>query len=203
MREQAAMTSRLLESDATILAAERGEYLRKWCATIGWTVAQLANRIDATAETVDAWFDGTRQVPGEHWLKVLAQLSSEAATRHDVIMIVADDGASPLAVLTEVCYVDHVVMRDRHTAIVSWMDADSSTGGRAPSHQLFTAGFNAAAIARLGAWGADRSEKGSPEERSEWEVSRHLVRRTLEGHLRRMLFKRMVDVAASIPMEKD
>lgn len=197
------MSSRLLASDATILAAERGEYLRKWCATIGWTVAHLANRIDATAETIDAWFDGTRQVSGEHWLKVLAQLSSEAATRHDVIMIVADDSASPLAVLTEVCYVDHIVMRDRHTAIVSWMDADPSTGGRAPSHQLFTAGFNAAAVARLGAWGADRSEKGSPEERSEWEVSRHLVRRTLEGHLRRMLFKRMVDVAASIPMERD
>ncbi|WP_186130699.1 hypothetical protein [Burkholderia gladioli] len=203
MREQAALTSRLLASDAAILAAERGEYLRTWCATIGWTVAQLATRIDVTAETVDAWFDGTLQISGEHWLKVLAQLSSEAASRHDVIMIVADDGASPLAVLTEVCYVDHVVMRDRHTAIVSWMDADPSTGGRAPSHQLFTAGFNAAAIARLGAWGADRSEKGSPEERREWEVSRHLVRRTLEGHLRRMLFKRMVDVAASIPMEKD
>ncbi|KGE10464.1 hypothetical protein LA03_10500 [Burkholderia gladioli] len=197
------MSSRLLASDATILAAERGEFLRKWCATIGWNIAQLANRIDATAETIDAWFDGTRQVSGEHWLKVIAQLSSEAASRHDVIMIVADDGASPLAVLTEVCYVDHIVMRDRHTAIVSWMDADPSTGGRAPSHQLFTAGFNAAAVARLGAWGADRSEKGSPEERSEWEVSRHLVRRTLEGHLRRMLFKRMVDVAASIPMERD
>ncbi|WP_208455933.1 hypothetical protein, partial [Burkholderia gladioli] len=41
------------------------------------------------------------------------------------------------------------------------------------------------------------------QERSEWEVSRHLARRTLEGHLRRMLFKRMVDVAASIPVEKD
>ncbi|WP_186111438.1 hypothetical protein [Burkholderia gladioli] len=203
MIEQAASTSRLLASDATILAAERGEYLRRWCATIGWTVAQLASRIDATAETADAWFDGTRQISGEHWLKVLAHLSSEAANRHDVIMIVADDGASPLAVLTEVCYVDHVVMRDRHTAIVSWTDADPSTATKAPSHQLFTLGVNAAAIARLESWGADRSKKGSPEERSDWEMARHLARRTLEGQLRRMLFKRMVDVAASIRVEKD
>lgn len=174
----------------------RGPAIGKWLSRVGLSTNDAAAVTTIPNKRLISWITCEAKIPDGSWSELSSFFYTHANQSTDIAVLRDADGVHPLEIVTRGCYVDHIVARDNRSGVVSIYSQANQFQPEGVSYQLFDAGVNADALAKMEAWAVELRTCGDEEKLQAAEINRGLIRMALQKHLRQS-FVKMIMAAAS------
>jgi DNA-binding XRE family transcriptional regulator len=172
-----------------IAPKDRGGHLLRWRTTLGWSVAEVADRLGVSTRTISAFESGSQTMPDPRWRlfvhEMRAEINQGRASDLVVVLAVADHGAfqeqRPIDVVSSENYAGHAISDDGKRGMIASYAIDRISGRASLRRQQFLVEHNQHVLAAIERW--EDVRRATASDRTAYEVHRWLTRRALYGEL--------------------
>ena len=140
-----------------VASKDRGKMMAKWRATLGWSVAECAKRIEASTRTVSAFESGAQVMPDARWRLLVHEVSAAiAGMRGPELVVVMSTGQTPLDVVSSDNYAGYALSEDGKEGMIASHCISRLNGSHELHRQLFKVRANKHVIDAIQRWEAAR-----------------------------------------------
>ena len=172
-----------------IAPKDRGGHLLRWRTTLGWSVAEVADRLGVSTRTISAFESGAQAMPDPRWRLFVHELRAEIdqgrASDLVVVLAVVDHGAfqqqRPIDVVSSENYAGHAISDDGKRGMIASYAIDRISGRPTLHRQQFLVEHNQHVLDAIERW--EDVRRATASDRTAYEVHRWLTRRALRGEL--------------------
>lgn len=181
----------------------RATALHKIRTTFGWSAASVAQRLDVSPRMVGMWETGAQPVPDGRWRLFLHEVNDELDRRRELVVVLADDGSTPLDVISDANFYDLEEDEARGIGVVSSYAIDRLTGRPYLHLQRFPLATNQHVTRAANHWRAALRAGVSTGESEMLTMHRWLTRRVLEAEAANPRLRQLKDAIAAASHEVD
>jgi hypothetical protein len=163
---------------------DRGNAMYRWRLQLGWDPAKVAGVLDVSTRTVGLWETGAQTMPDARWRLWQHEVVAEVNRTPETVVVVADDGRTPVDVVSNANYAGFAEIAGDPHALVASYAIDRVTGKPRLHRQRFLKAPNAHVIAAAQRWDDERRVEAHHPDKALLEMYRWTTRRILEGELR-------------------
>ena len=148
---------------------------------LGWSSAEVATRLDVSARLVGMWETGAQEMPDGRWRLFMHEVTAELNRGRAVVIVLADDGVTPIDAVSDANFFDLKVDEFNGTAVISSYAIDRSTQRPYLHSQRFPLEGNEHVLRAAAAWEAGLRTGASTGDKALLTAHRWLTRRILEA----------------------
>ena len=161
--------------------SDRGLLLYRWRMTLGWDAARAAALLGVSSRTIGLWETLAQPLPDARWRLFLHEVIAEVNKVSKLVVVIANDGLTPIEVVSDSNFAGLVISEDGKTALIASYAIDRQSGQPRLHRQKFVVAENRHVINATALW---ESERQIPNDhRAAFEMQRWLTRRVLDGEL--------------------
>jgi hypothetical protein len=164
-----------------MIEVDRAGALYKIRTALGWTATTVAARLDVTSRTVGMWETGTQPIPDGRWRLFLHEVKAEIERHRELVVVFADDGMTPLDVVSDANFFRLRVDKAHGIGIISSYAIDRFTGNARLHQQRFPLDGNDHVLRAADHWRQALEEGTNTGESEMLAVHRWLTRRVLQA----------------------
>lgn len=163
---------------------DRGKALLKWRTTLGWSLANVANRLSVTTRTISGIESGVQLMPDARWKLFVHEVSHEllqGAESGGLVVVLGPD-QSVLDVVSKDNYAGYALSEDGSEGIIASYSINRRTGGSELHRQRFQVEGNSHVMQAIQFW--EKVRQAELQGESAYLMHHWVTRRVLKGELK-------------------
>lgn len=184
---------------------DRAKALFRFRTHLGWDAAYVARLLDVTPRTIGLWETSEQAIPDGRWRLFIHEVRLELANAGDLgrqlIVVLADDGLTPIDVVSDRNYVSF--MREGDTGHIASYAIDRVTKQPKIHQQKFRCSLNEHVVRAAEAWEAARQATAHGPDAAMLSTLRWLTRRVLAAERENPKLRELKDAINAATLEVD
>lgn len=160
---------------------DRPRTLFRLRTTFGWDAAYVARLVGVTSRTIGLWETGDQAIPDARWRLFMHEVRRELAdaerSTNSIVVVIADDGVSPVDAVSERNYLSF--SREGDTGHIASYAVDRITKQPTVHQQKFRCSLNPHVVKAAEAWEATRQVAAHGPDAALLATMRWMTRRVL------------------------
>jgi hypothetical protein len=184
---------------------DRPRTLFRLRSNFGWDAAYVARLVGVTSRTIGLWETGEQAIPDARWRLFMHEVRRELADvehqANDIVVVVADDGVSPIDAVSARNYLSFA--REGDTGHISSYAIDRITKQPTVHQQRFRCSLNPHVVKAAEVWEATRQAVAHGPDAAMLATMRWMTRRMLAAERENPKLRELKDAINAATLEVD